>query len=200
VIVPEAKVAYVILAQGNPGDRFWRALDDGLFDQLFPPRKPAQTAGAQPPPGAGEARALAGVYETVRDGRTLPTALKMGRRLFVRATADGSLVLSGSENDTLHPSPGGYWDNGNGNLRAMPSGTELVLSTGIYVPLAFYKRAEFYAVLAFLAALATAAYIVYEKRKSPKPVFPSDIVVAAASACILFLLVSGFVWLFSPAA
>jgi hypothetical protein len=82
----------------------------------------------------------------------------------------------------------------------MPSGTELVLSTGIYVPLAFYKRAEFYAVLAFLAALATAAYIVYEKRKSPKPVFPSDIVVAAASACILFLLVSGFVWLFSPAA
>jgi hypothetical protein len=170
-----------------------------LFDELFPPRKPAQTAGAQPPPGPRQAGLLAGIYEPVRDARTQPTALKLGRRLFVRATTDGSLVVSGAENDTLHPKPDGYWDNGNGNLRAIPRGGEIVLSTGVYAPLASYKRTEFYALLALLAALATAGYLVYEKRKSPKGPFPSDIVLAAASVCVLFLLVSGLVWLFSPA-
>ena len=200
VIVPEAKVGYVILAQGNPGDRFWRGLDDGLFDELFPPRKPALTAGAQPPPGPAEANRLAGAYEPVHDARTLATTLKIGRRVFVHPTTDGSLVLSGAENDTLRPQPGGYWDNGNGNIRAVPRGSELVLSSGIYEPLAFYKRAEFYALLALLAAIATAGYIVYEKRKSPNAIFPSDYVLAAAGACVLLLFVSGFVWLLSPLA
>src|SRR5262249_38902459 len=136
VIVPEAKVAYVIVAQGNPGERFWRALDDGVFGKLFPTRKPAQAEAARDPaPGVAEARRVAGAYELVRDSRTLPVSLKLGHRLFVGAAADGSLVVSGAENGTLHPMPGGYWDNGNGNLRAAARGGELVLSTGVYGPL-----------------------------------------------------------------
>jgi CubicO group peptidase (beta-lactamase class C family) len=200
VIVPEAKVAYVILAQGNPGERVWRTLDNGLFDRLFPPRKPEQAASAQAVPGAAEARSVAGTYEPVRDSRTSATLLKVGARLVVRATSDGNLILSGAENDTLRPRPGGYWDNGNGNIRAVARGGEIVLSSGIYGPLAFYKRAEFYALLALLAAAATAAYIVYEKRKLPNATFPSGAVVAGVSACIVLLLASAFVWLLSPLA
>ena len=200
VIVPEAKIAYVVLAEGHPGEQFWRALDNGLFDKLFPPRKPEQNVvAATPAPALAEAQKLAGSYESVRDNRTAPTQLKLGRRLFVRAMADGSLVLTGTENGTLHPAAGGYWDDGNGNLRAAARGNELVLSTGIYAPLPFYKRADVYAFLALLTAAATAAYIFYRRRKVPKTAYPRE-VLAGAAACILLLLISGLVWLLSPVA
>jgi 3-phosphoshikimate 1-carboxyvinyltransferase len=51
-----------------------------------------------------------------------------------------------------------------------------------------------------LAALGAPAAFYYERRRKLASVFPSDSVLAAASASIVLLLLSVFVWLFAPTA
>src|SRR5439155_23113713 len=104
------------------------------------------------------------------------------------------------ENAALSPRPGGYWSTADGNLNAVPEGGVLLLSTGAYRPLPLYKRPEPYAWLALLAALAAPATYYYERRRKREGIFPSDAVLAAASAGVALLLLCVFVWLFSPAA
>ena len=127
--------------------------------------------------------------------------LKWGdRRLTVRAGNDGALILSGAENATLTPRPGGYWGVADGNLNAVSVDRRLLLSTGAYRPLSLYKRPELYAWLALLTALGAPAAFYYERRRNLAIIFPSDSVLAAASASIVLLLLSVFVWLFAPLA
>jgi hypothetical protein len=144
---------------------------------------------------------VAGVYEpALGGGFSLPVLKRGDRRLTVRAGSDGALVLSGAENATLAPRPGGYWGTADGNLNAVPSDGRLLLSTGAYRPLALYKRPELYAWLALLAALGAPASFYYERRRKLERVFPSDAVLATAGAGIVFLLLSVCVWLFAPLA
>ena len=75
---------------------------------------------------------------------------------------------------------------------------ELII--GAYERLALYKRPELYALLALLAALGAPASFFYERRRHLVRVFPSDAVLAAASASIVLLLLSVVVWLFAPTA
>jgi hypothetical protein len=76
----------------------------------------------------------------------------------------------------------------------------LLLSTGAYEPLALYKRSALYVWLALLAALGAPASFYYERRRHLVRVFPSDAVLAAASASVVLLLLSVLVWLFAPMA
>jgi hypothetical protein len=76
----------------------------------------------------------------------------------------------------------------------------LLLSTGAYRPLALYKRPQFYGWLALLAALGAPATFIYEKRRKLPLVFPSDSVLAVASASIVLLLLGVCTWLFAPLA
>jgi len=85
-------------------------------------------------------------------------------------------------------------------LRSCAGFFALLLSTGAYGPLALYKRPELYAWLALLAALGAPASFYYERRRKLASVFPSDSVLAAASASIVLLLLSVFVWLLAPIA
>jgi hypothetical protein len=201
VVVPEAKTAYFIVVEGKPGAEFWRALDNGVFDQLFPPRNSAaQTApGATPPPGPAEANQAAGFYQPVRNLAGSVAPLKHGGRLRVRALSEGTLVLSGDEEATLAPRPGGYWESADRNVTAVQRDGNLMLSTGSYAPLSLYKRPEFYALLALLAAFATGGLIWREARIKSVKLYLSDPVLGAASTSIALVLLSVFVWLFSPA-
>jgi CubicO group peptidase (beta-lactamase class C family) len=203
VVVPDAKLGYVLVARGRTEAPFWRALDNGLLDKSLPPRA-ATEAGASiatPPPDLAAARAVAGDYEPVQGERFSLAVLKRGdHRLSVRAGNDGALVLSGAENARLTTRPGGYWGTADGNLNAVSVDGRLLLSTGAYRPLALYKRPELYALLALLAALGAPAAFYYERRRKFVRVFPSDSVLAAAGASIGLLLLSVFVWLFAPAA
>ena len=201
VVVPEAKTAYFIIVEGNAGPEFWRALDNGWFDQLFPPRNSQAQApsGAVPPPGPAEANHVAGLYQPVRDVAGSVAPLKRGGVLRVRALSEGTLVLTGDEDATLAPKPGGYWESADRNIAAVQRDGNLVLSTGAYAPLAVYKRAEFYALLALLAAFATGGLIWREARSKSVQLFLSDPVLGAASVSIGLVLVSLFVWLLSPA-
>ncbi len=202
VIVPEAKLGYLLLARGRTDARFWRALDDGLLDKSLPPRaiSAAGPSNATAAPDAAAANAVAGDYEPARgDGFSL-AVLKRGARLTVRANSDGALILSGAENATLAPRPGGYWGTADGNLNAVSANGGLLLSTGAYRPLALYKRPGLYAWLALFAALGAPASFYYESRRKLVRVFPSDSVLGAASVSIALLLLSVCVWLFAPMA
>jgi CubicO group peptidase (beta-lactamase class C family) len=198
VIVPEAKLAYVIAARGRSDTAFWRALDNGLFDRLLPPKTAGQAgvAGAvAPTPDA--ARAVSGTYEPTHD----LALLKVGERyLDVRAASDGGLVLTGAENAILAPRQGGYWGNADGNLNAVARDGLLLLSTDGYRPLALYKRPGFYALFALLLALAAPGIFYYQRRRRTGRVFPSDLMLGVASASLIFLLFGAFLWLFAPAA
>jgi CubicO group peptidase (beta-lactamase class C family) len=203
VVVPDAKLGYILLARGRTEAPFWRALDDGLFDKTLPPRAATEVAAssAKPAPDAAAAREVAGDYEPVRDEALSLAVLEQGdRRLTVRAGNDGALILTGAENATLTPRPGGYWGTANGNLNAVSTSGRLLLSTGAYRPLALYKRSELYVWLALLAALGAPASFFYERRRNLVNVFPSDAVVAAASASVVLLLLSVLLWLFAPTA
>jgi CubicO group peptidase (beta-lactamase class C family) len=201
VVVPEAKIAYFIAVEGQAGAEFWRTLDNGFFDKLFPPRNsPAQAPpGAAPPPGPAEASRVAGLYEPVRDVLGSIAPLKRGAVLRVRALSEGSLALTGDEKATLAPRPGGYWESGDRNVAAMARDGKLILSGGAYGPLAFYKRPEFYALLALLAAFAAGGLIWRQRRSKSVPPYFSDPVLGAAGISAAFVLLSIFVWLFSPA-
>jgi CubicO group peptidase (beta-lactamase class C family) len=198
VIVPEAKLAYVIAARGRSDAAFWRALDNGLFDRLLAPKTAGQAGAADiaaPTPDA--ARAVSGSYEPTHD----PALLKIGERyLEARAESDGGLILSGAENTILMPRQGGYWGSADGNLNAVARDGLLLLSTDGYRPLAFYKRPDFYVLFALLLALAAPGIFYYQRRRRAGRVFPSDLVLGVASASVIFLLFGAFLWLFAPAA
>jgi hypothetical protein len=198
VIVPEAKLAYVIAARGRSDAAFWRALDNGLFDRLLAPKNagPAGATGIAAPT-ADAARAVSGTYEPTHE----LTRLKSGERyLDVRAASDGGLVLSGAENAILMPRRGGYWGNADGNLNAVARDGLLLLSTDGFRPLALYKRPGFYALLALLLALAAPAIFYCQRRRRARRVSPGDLMLGVASASVIFLLFSAFLWLFAPAA
>jgi hypothetical protein len=201
VVVPEAKASYFIVVEGKAGTEFWRALDQGFFDQLFPPRNsPAPAAsGAAAPPGPAEANRVAGLYQPVQDVTGSVAPLEHGGVLRVRALSEGTLVLTGDTEATLAPKPGGYWESADRNITAVQRDGDLMLSTGSYAPLALYKRPEFYALLALLAAFATGGLIWREARSRSVQRFLSDPVLGAASVSIGLVLLSVFVWLFSPA-
>jgi hypothetical protein len=152
-------------------------------------------------PDLAAARGVAGVYESALSGSFSLAVLKRGdRRLTARAGSDGALILSGAENATLAPRPGGYWGTADGNLNAVPLGGRLLLTTGAYRPLALYKRPQTFAWLALLAALGAAAAFIYEKRRKLVRVFPSDSVLAVAATSIVFLLLCVLTWLLAPTA
>ena len=198
VIVPDAKLAYVIAVRGRTDAPFWRALDNGLFDRLLPPRVPAQTtaAGNAPAPTTDAARAVSGTYEPTHDLALLKTG---ERYLNVRAGSGGELILTGAENATLMPRAGGYWGNADGNLNAAARDGVLLLSTDVYRPLALYKRPLVYALLGLLLGL-TAAGIGYCEKRRPARAFPTNVVLSVASASVVFLLFSVLLWLFAPGA
>ena len=203
VIVPEAKLSYALIARGRTEAPFWRALDDGLLDKTLSPRATTETAASRvsAAPDAAAALEVAGEYEPAQGEDFSLAVLEWGgRRLTVRAGNDGALILTGAENATLTPRSGGYWGTANGNLNAVSAGGRLLLSSGAYRPLALYKRSELYAWLALLAALGAPASFFYERRRNLVNVFPSDAVVAAASASVVLLLLSVLVWLFAPTA
>jgi len=202
VVVPDAKLGYILLARGRTEASFWRALDHGLFDKSLLPRATETAASnAKPAPDAAAAREVAGDYEPTRDEALSLAVLEQGdRRLTVRAGNDGALILSGAESATLTPRPGGYWGAADGNLNAVSVDGRLLLNSGAYERLALYKRPELYALLALLAALGAPASFFYERRRHLVRVFPSDAVLAAASASIVLLLLSVVVWLFAPTA
>jgi CubicO group peptidase (beta-lactamase class C family) len=203
VVVPEAKLGYLLIARGRTGAPFWRALDDGLLDKSLPPHAAAEAEPsiAAAAPDLAAARGVAGVYESALSGSFSLAVLKRGdRRLIAGAGSDGALILSGAENATLAPRPGGYWGTADGNLNAVPVGGRLLLTTGAYRPLALYKRPQTFAWLALLAALGAAAAFIYEKRRKLVRVFPSDSVLAVAATSIVFLLLCVLTWLLAPTA
>jgi len=199
VIVPETKSAYFIVVDGKAGPAFWQALDNGFFDKLFPPRMPAQDASTAPAPGPADANRVAGLYEPVRDVMGSVAPLKHAGALRVKALSEGTLVLTGDEQATLAPKPGGYWESADGGVAAVASDGKLLLSSGAYGFRPIYKRPELYGVLALLAALTTAGLIWWQRRS--KIVWPplKNPVLGAAGASAVLILVSVIVWLFSPA-
>ncbi|HMI97679.1 MAG TPA: hypothetical protein VK479_14290, partial [Micropepsaceae bacterium] len=198
-----AKLAYVLVSRGRTDAPFWHTLDDGLLDKSLPPRAaadagPSTTTAA---PDLAAAHAVAGVYEPALGGAFSLAVLKRGdRRLTVRAASNGALILSGAENATLAPRPGGYWGAADGNLNAVSLDGRLLLTAGAYRPLVLYKRPQFYAWLALLAALGAPATFIYEKRRKLAAVFPSDSVLAVASASVVFLVLCILTWLLAPLA
>jgi CubicO group peptidase (beta-lactamase class C family) len=197
VIVPEAKLAYVLQVKGRPDARLWRTLDNGLFDKIMPPHASGETNTTPgPAPTPAETRAVAGTYEPARDPTLSFVSFKSGRRLFAGAGSDGSLLLTGAENASLSPRPGGYWGTTDGNLNAIARDGRLILSTGAYRPLALYKRPLVYASLALLLAIGVPGAFYYQRRRS----VPSALVLGMASASVLLVAVSILVWLFSPSA
>jgi CubicO group peptidase (beta-lactamase class C family) len=196
VIIPEAKLGYVIAANGPIDKQFWRVLDDGLFDKLLAQRnEPIPGLSETPPLTQTDADRVAGDYEPLRNVAAGIAPLKRGGRVHVRAAGGAVLILTGAENATLTPRPGGYWTSADGNLNATTSNGELLLSNGVYSPLAFYKRFDLYAWFALLVALMAGGLAYYESRQATAARFPSDTVVGLASACGVFLLFSFVAWI-----
>jgi hypothetical protein len=193
VIVPEARLGYVVIVEGNPGAAFWRTFDDALFDRILP-RENAVAADAppEPAPDPRQANALAGLYEA--SAEPLAVAAPSAQFLAVRAGDDGSLHLSGAETAVLTPQPGGYWAAADGNLNAVASDGRLVLSTGLYSPLAWWKRPLSYAALTLLFAFGAAGVLIGERRKQS----PSMLAVALSCAVAVMLLATLFVWHITP--
>ena len=196
VIVPDARIAYLVVVEGRPGASFWRRFDDALFDRILPQDKPAAVdAPATPAPDATQASALAGIYEASDEPLSAAAPLKFAaQHLGVRAGEDASLHLSGSETAVLMPQPGGYWAADGGNLNAVASDGRLVLSTGVYRPLAWWKRPLPYAALALVFAVGAAGAFLGERRKQG----PSKLVMALTGAVAALLMATLFVWHLTP--
>lgn len=153
VIAPDPGLAYVIAVRGPAGTRFWRALDEGVFDELLPARDVTPVTSASVTQAPLE-QAIAGTYEPDRKLRSLVFLKSQEGDLRLRAGPGGSLVLAGAENITLLPQPGGRWTARDGSLSAGLRGDELFLSSGAaYRPVPLYKRPVLYALLALAAAL-----------------------------------------------
>jgi hypothetical protein len=199
VVVPEANLAYFMIVEGQAGASFWRMLDDALFDRIFPESNSAVEVPQTPPPDAAQARDVAGSYESSDEPLALAAPLKSaGQRIAVRATEDGSLELSGGETAVLTPQPGGYWAAMGGNLNAVASDGRLVLSSGIYRPLRWWKRPALYASLALVSAFgATGAYINERRAKRASKIW-RGLVLGLTAAFGALLAWALFVWHLSP--
>jgi len=199
VVVPEANLAYFIIVEGQAGASFWRTLDDALFDRIFPESHSAAEVPQTPPPDAAQARAVEGSYESSDEALALGAPLKStGLRLMVRAADDGSLHLFGGENAVLTPQPGGYWAATGGNLNAVVSDGRLILSSGIFRPLRWWKRPLPYALLALVPALGAAGAYISERRAHQSSRTRRRLVLALASTVVTLLAVALFVWHLSP--
>jgi hypothetical protein len=199
VVVPEENLAYFIIVEGQAGASFWRTLDDALFDRIFPETNSAADVPQTPPPDAAQARAVAGSYETSDEPLALAAPLKSARqRVAVRATDDGILHLSGGENAVLTPQPGGYWAAMGGNLNAVASDGRLVLSSGIYRPLRWWKRPALYASFALISAFGAAGTFASERRAKRASRARRGLVLGLTVAFGTFLAVALFVWHLSP--
>jgi hypothetical protein len=162
VVVPELRLAYFLVAEGEGGLTLWRTLDHALFDRLMPPRPISLEAfSGLAPPSAGEARGLVGAYESVPSGLYARAALKTGYRLEIRADDSANLILSGAESVVLAPRMGGFWSSSDGNYRAVSRDGWLILNTDAYRSLALYKRPLPYVLLAFLAVIGAAGWTAY---------------------------------------
>jgi CubicO group peptidase (beta-lactamase class C family) len=161
VLVPEEKAAYFIAVNAHAGAKFWRALDDALFDRLFSPRDDRAPALDGAAPALADTRAASGTYQlhslsgydVLRAGATL---------LRVNAQPDGALVLKGAEDAVLLPHAGGYWRSNAGNIHAAVKDGKLVLDTRVYDSVPFWQRIPLWvlvgAAFVVLAALAFGAY------------------------------------------
>lgn len=196
VVVPDARIAYFVVVEGHPGASFWRIFDDALFDRILPQDKPvAVDASLTPAPDAAQARALTGIYEASDEPLSAAAPLKFAaQHLVVRAGEDASLLLSGSEIAVLMPQPGGYWAADGGNLNAVASDGRLVLSTGLYRPLAWWKRPVPYAALTLAFAVGAAGAFLGEGRKQG----PSTLAIVLSGAVAALLMVTLFVWHLTP--
>jgi CubicO group peptidase (beta-lactamase class C family) len=200
VVVPDARIAYFVVVEGHPGASFWRTFDDALFDRILPRDKAvAVDAPPTPAPNATQASTLAGSYEASVEPLSAAASLKSAaQRLVVRAGDDGSLHLSGDETAVLMPQPGGYWAADGGNLNAVAHDGRLMLSTGLYRPLVWWKRPAPYGVFALVFAFGAAGAFMGERRvKGPeKP--PSKLVAVLAGATAALLMATLFVWHLTP--
>jgi CubicO group peptidase (beta-lactamase class C family) len=205
VIVPDARIAYFVVVEGHPGASFWRTLDDALFDRilpsrnletfLLPPNFTTSQAPSAPAPDAAQAADVAGSYETSDEPLSAAAPLKFtAQHLAVRAGEDASLHLSGSETAVLMPQPGGYWAAAGGNLNAVASDGRLALSTGLYRPLAWWKRPAPYAALTLALAVGAVGAFLGERRKQG----PSTLVITLSGAVAALLMVTLFVWHLTP--
>ena len=200
VVVPDARIGYAVIVEGHPGATFWRMFDNALFDRILPS---ANAVAVEPPaapvPNATLANEIAGTYEASDEPLSAGMALKFAaQRLVVRAAADGSLHLSGSENAVLKPQPGGYWAADGGNLNAVASDGRLVLSTGLYRPLAWWKRPLLYAMLTLIFAIGAVGAFVHERRSKGSGKPPSTLVTTLMGGAAALLFVTFFVWHLTP--
>jgi hypothetical protein len=195
VVVPEAKLAYLISFAGRPGTSIWQSSDDALFDKMLPSREPVDPAAQNgAAPSAAEAEDAAGTYEAVPSRFSfLKTA---GERLRVTPRGDGALLLAGSDSGVLLPRPGGYWGADDGNLNAVLRDGELLLSTGAFRPLPMWKWPLLYAVLAMAAAVSTAVAVVHGRRSAR--VIPKNLILGGGGITAALVLASLLVWLLSP--
>jgi hypothetical protein len=196
VVVPDAKLAYLISFTGRPGASVWRAADDALFDKMLPAHGPSDVAAeAGAAPTLAQAQRVAGTYEPEPSRLSF---LKTAARLRVSARDDGSLVLSGADESVLMPRPGGYWSSDDGNQNAVADDGGLLLSTGAYRPLAFWKRPLMYALLALLGALSTAGAAIRQRRSATA--IPHDLVLWTGGLTTALLFLSLLVWHLAPGA
>ena len=200
VVVPDARIGYAVIVEGHPGAAFWRMFDDALFDRILPSANGvAAEVPAGPVPNAAQANEVAGTYEASDEPLSAGMSLKFAaQRLVVRAAADGSLHLSGSENAVLKPQPGGYWAADGGNLNAVASDGRLVLSTGLYRPLGWWKRPLLYAMLTLMFAIAAVGAFVNERRNKGSGKRPSTLVTTLTGAAAALLFVTFFIWHLTP--
>jgi len=200
VVVPDAKLAYFVVIDGEAGARFWRTPDDALFDRVLPAHDaPASEPPATPAPTLREANAVAGVYEASDEPLSAISSLRApGQRVGVRAANDGSLVLSGGENAVLAPRVGGYWASADGNLNAVQRNGRLVLSSGIFRTLPLWKVPAFYASFALLFAVGVGGAVYDDRRSKRPPKLPSKRMLILAAAALSFLLITILVWLLTP--
>ena len=199
VIAPDANLAYFLVVEGRPGASFWRAFDEALFDRLMPPQSSAPADVPQTPaPDFAQARTVAGLYETSNEPLALAAPLKAAERLTVRASEDGSLTLIGAENAVLRPQPGGFWAGEGENLNAFASEGRLILSTGIYRPLRWWRKPSLYASLAVVAGFGAAGALVGERRSSRAARPLAKLASICMGAVAAFLAIALFVWHLSP--
>lgn len=196
VVVPEAHLAYFIAVEGQTDARFWRVLDDALFDRVLPMGSSMDGGVPQvPAPTISQARAVAGVYEASSDALASAAPLKVqGERVVVRASDDGGLILSGSESDVLAPRQGGYWAAQSGNLNAVASDGRLVLSSGLYEPLRWWKRPALYASLTLVSGVVAVGAFVGERRRPTAKPRGKLVQSLLAGAFAAFLAATLFVW------
>jgi len=196
VVVPDANLAYFVIVEGQADASFWRLLDDALFDRLLPQGTSIYPDVPQTPaPDSAQAGAVAGSYETSEEPLASAAPLKFqGQRMLVRASDDGSLILSGDENAVLAPRPGGFWATENGSLGAVANEGRLVLSSGLYEPLRWWKRPTLYASLALVSAVGAVGAFVGERRQRATKRIGKVLLTLFAGGAASFLAVALFIW------